>query len=230
MIHVGSDHVRVAGDAQPRPPRHAPGWISTILGLAGPGGRRPSAPWRLEAGCTRALACSLIAIALSGCGYTSVHANAPTQMVLSVEPAPPGIPDPGAAEACVLGARAALDAEGALGGEEAPRLVVRIVRLEETTTGTLLRADRLVGRGSRLVLFGEATLVRRAGEKAETFTARTAEAIADRADAADELRSRDDAVRELARNLGRELALRALGRGDAGTSRDAGGMWYGLAP
>ena len=171
-----------------------------------------------------------LAVALSGCGYTSVHASGPAHAALSVEPAPPGIPDPGAAEACALGARAALNAEGALGGDEAPRLVVKIIRLEETTTGTQIQAGRPQGRGSRLVLFGEATLVRRAGDPPERFSARTAEAVADQPNAANELRSRDDAVRELARNLGRELALRALGRGDAGTGRDTGGMWYGLAP
>ena len=172
----------------------------------------------------------MLALALSACGYTSVHAAGPPHASLSVEPAAPGIPDPGAAEACALGARAALNAEGALGDDTAPRLIVRVTRLEETTTGTAMAGGRPTGRGSRLVLFGEATLVRRAGEAPEKFSARSSEAIADRTDAADELRSRDDAVRELARNLGRELALRALGRPDGGTGRDAGGMWYGLAP
>lgn len=168
------------------------------------------------------------ALLLSGCGYSSVHA--PERARMWVSPGPSAIADPAAAEAVVFGARAALDAEGALAagpsGASGRRLVVRIVALEESTAGIVLSEGRPVGRGSRLVLRGEATLEASPSGGSERWEATVAEAVGPRGDAVAELRSRDDALRELGRNLGGELARRALGT----SGRAPGRMWYGLAP
>jgi hypothetical protein len=176
------------------------------------------------------------ALLLSGCGYSTIQGRAATpEMRLVVVPEAGGYADAAAVEAMVLGARAALSSEGALGEAGSPAVRVRLVRLEESTAGTRLGsvggAETVEGRGSRLVLRGEATLVPAGGGSGpETFTAAVAEPVAFQSTTTAEARSRDDAIREMARILGRELVLRALGRSDGGTGRRAGGMWYGLAP
>jgi hypothetical protein len=174
---------------------------------------------------------------LSGCGYSTVQARPQTaEARLFVVPEAAGYSDAAAVESLVLGARAALSSEGALGEADSPALRVRIVGLDETTAGTRLGSvagggsESPEGRGSRLVLRGEATLGGRGGEPGQRFTASVAEPVAFQSTTTAEARSRDDAIREMARILGRELVLRALGRSDGGTGRRAGGMWYGLAP
>lgn len=180
------------------------------------------------------------AVPVSGCGYSTIQARPNTpEAKLVVVPEQGGLADAAAVESMVLGARAALAAEGALGSadEGSPTLHVRLLRLDESTAGTRLAdeggSERVEGRGSRLVLRGEATLrVAGSGPRAtpQTFEAAVAEPVAFHGSEAAEARSRDDAIREMARILGRELVLRALGRSDGGTGRRAGGMWYGLAP
>lgn len=153
------------------------------------------------------------ALLCTSCGYRSLNANHDTpDSRLAVTPAPLRSPQGFALEAAVAGARLELGRAGALKSSGYPRLVVELVRVDESSAGIAAVADAPLARGSAVsvVVRGWVESSFEATPERDTGDVRRVERVATTAVGADSQRNAQ-AVREAARAAGEALARRVLG-------------------
>ena len=160
----------------------------------------------------------LVLTLLSGCGYRALYA-APDGERLHVALARSLVPDAVASDEVLSGLREQLAREGALaGGGGYPRVEVEVLRIDESADGIAAVRGQPRARATEVGLVARAWLVRSEGASPERDTGDvramdlvgvdTALTLADpRRDALHHA----DAVRAVARRVGKRLAARILG-------------------
>jgi hypothetical protein len=160
-----------------------------------------------------AATCLGIALICTSCGYRSLNAAHDTpESRLSVAPAALAAPEGFALEAAVAGARRELGRAGALKSSGYPRLVVELVRVDETSSGIAALDDRPLARGSVVAVVVRGWVERSAGAERErdTGNVRRVERFSTATPSADSQRHLE-AARAAARAAGGAIARRVLG-------------------
>jgi hypothetical protein len=170
-------------------------------------------------GRARALAlAALVALGLPSCGYRALYADADGER-LHVALSRSLVPDAVASDEVLSGVREELAREGALAaGEGYPRVEVEVLRADESSEGVAAVGGAPRARGTEVGLVVRAWIVRAAGavHERDTGDVRAMDAVGidtregkldPRADAL----HHDDALRAVARRVGRRLAARLLG-------------------
>jgi hypothetical protein len=166
---------------------------------------RPPGTWAAAATFTWSLL-------LAGCGYHAVYAEG-ARKALCVEAAPPRVPDFGAVQAALDGARGELSRLGALGSGY-PCLKVELLRVEEKATGLHAQGGQPRAAGVAVAVTGRGWVERDRGEgrlSRDTGDVRRVarvEAVPELG--ADAVRHRR-AVRAAAEAVGRALAQHVMG-------------------
>jgi len=160
-----------------------------------------------------------LGLLVAGCGYQPLYAT-PGGEALHVHLAKNQVASAMVAEEVVRGAREALLEDGALAsGDGYPRLEIEVLRADELSEG-IMRAPGDVprARATDLAVIARAYVVRHAGAKAELDTGdvRAQDVSAVPGDPSRELWQREDALRSVARRLGKKLAARTLGHPTSG--------------
>jgi len=94
----------------------------------------------------------LWALLTAGCGYHSIYAR-PVAQHLSVQLGQVLVPETAAAQAVASGAREELAAAGVLGaGTDFPRLVLDVIRVDETSRGIHAQAGQPVASGMSIAV------------------------------------------------------------------------------
>ena len=176
------------------------------------------------------LAALLLAAFVPGCGYHALYGG-PDGERLHVALAKNLVADAVAADEVVSGVRDQLAREGALAaGQGYPRIEIEVLRADESSEGVAAVGGAPVARGTEVGLVARAWLVRAKDAPPEhdtgdvhamdVVTIDTREGQIDpRADAL----HHQDALRAVARRVGRRLALRVLGHpiaADEGIGRE----------
>ncbi len=169
---------------------------------------------------TRVLAMAFLALS---CGYRAVHGGSGDRASgLSVVAAPGRAPGQELNVAAVTAAREELAADDALSTESYPRLVIRVVRLDEAASGISVvpapgepGGEQPLGRGSAVGVLGRAWVERSPGGKRiwDSGDVRRVERFGAGSGVSDAVGFRE-AARAAARALGRALARRALGEAE----------------
>ena len=146
---------------------------------------------------------------LAGCGYQPARDVLRSGGPLAVVAGESHVADPLALPEVVQGARAALAREGAL-GEGGGRLRLTVLALDEGSSGIVDRGAPLA-RGVTLTLVARATLEQGGASIDVGEVTLSSSAGAETSGSADVWR-RDDAVRDLARRVGRGLGARAIAK------------------
>jgi hypothetical protein len=153
------------------------------------------------------------ALLCTSCGYRSLNAPHDTsESRLAVAAAPLRSPQGFALEAAIAGARRELGRAGALKSSGYPRLVVELVRVDESSAGIAAVGDEPLARGSAVSVVARGWVEPREGAAAERDTGdvRRVERVASAGVGADTQRNAQ-AVREAARAAGEAVARRVLG-------------------
>jgi hypothetical protein len=149
------------------------------------------------------------------CGYRPAYGGRAVEGErLAVVTAPPLVGDVGAIESVLAGAREELARAGRLrSGDGYPRLVVEVIRLDEVAAGIVAEGASARARGTSVAVAGRAWIERApdAAPARDTGDMQRAERYAPETDLRVEGVRYDQAVRSAGRELGRALALRALG-------------------
>ncbi len=161
---------------------------------------------------------ALVTLALPSCGYRALYADADGER-LHVTLSRSLIPDAVAADEVLQGVREQLAREGALAaGEGYPRVEVEVLRADESSEGVAAVAGQPRARATEVGLVGRAWIVRAQGAVPERDTgdvramdAVTVDTREGRLDPRADALHHDDALRAVARRVGRRLALRLLG-------------------
>ncbi len=165
----------------------------------------------------------VLAVLSLACGYHAVHGGrANGADGLAVVAAPSRAPGQELNVAAVTAAREELAADGALSTAGYPRLVVRVVRLDEAATGISVvpalgepGGEQPLARGSAVGVVGRAWVERSPGGKRiwDSGDVRRVERFGAGTGVPDAVGFRE-AARAAARALGRALARRALGEAE----------------
>ena len=158
---------------------------------------------------------AFVAANLPACGYRSAVMAPSYAGRLAVVAAPFATPHPEAAAAALFGAREELSSAGALGGRPYPRLVIEVVRVDELPAGVSASAAGVpLGRGSDIGVTAHGWIEDEVGAAPshDTGDVRRVETVAQGTDAVQGSVSTAEAVRSAAREAGRAVARRALGR------------------
>jgi hypothetical protein len=161
---------------------------------------------------------ALALLLLASCGYRPLYAE-PEGERLHVVLARSLLADALAADEVVSGARDQLAKEGALApGDGYPRLEIEVLRADESSEGVGAVAGAPRARGTEVGIVARAWVVRAKDVPPERDTgdvhAMSVVALETRAGQLDpraDLLQHEDAVRAVARRVGRRLALRVLG-------------------
>jgi hypothetical protein len=165
-----------------------------------------------------ALALALVLSSSSGCGYRPLYGEAEGER-LHVTLSRSLVADSVATDEVLSGIREELAREGALAaGEGYPRVEVEVLRADESSEGIAAVAGQPRARGTEVGLVARAWLVRAkdAPKERDTGDVRAMDAVTidtregkldPRADAL----HHDDALRAVARRVGKRLAMRLLG-------------------
>jgi hypothetical protein len=154
---------------------------------------------------------------LSGCGYEPVYRGERPSSRLSVQAAPSKVPEVGASQAALAGARAELSRAGVLApGTDFPRVIIELSRVDERSLGIQAASTPNgppLARGSALGVVGRAWVEEAPGAlpSRDTGDMRRAERFAAGEDALHDGRRHDAVLDFAARRLGRALARRILG-------------------
>jgi len=106
---------------------------------------------RVAGTCATSLALLTSAAGPGACGYQPVLSSGEARQGLTVQAAPSLAPDSDALRAALAGARSALGDDGALRpGSGFPRLVIELVRVDQSAAGIVERGDQPASRGTRL--------------------------------------------------------------------------------
>ena len=162
----------------------------------------------------REIATALLCVALLGCGYRPAYGGAAPEQRLSVTAAPAGMSRPEALQGALAGVREELSSAGALRpGSAYPRVVVQVLRVDESSSGIAALGDQPLARGSSVGVLGRAWVEERAGARpaADTGNVRRVVRYASSTDPQVEERRQSDALRAASRELGRALGRRLLG-------------------
>jgi len=170
-------------------------------------------------GARRSWIASLLgSVVLCGCGYRPLYSGKPPEERLSVVASRIGIPRAEAVQSALRGARQELAAAGALStsSDRYPRLVLELVRVDETATGVVAvgaEGDALPqARGSSVAVTGRAWIEARPGERSdETPDLHRVESVASGASSGLDREQNRAAVEAAANRLGRDLARLVLG-------------------
>lgn len=148
----------------------------------------------------------------SGCGYHSAFPAAEADG-LSVEVGLVLVAEPLATQAAASGARAELAAQGALASTSSRRLVVDVLRLDETSRGIHVNAGRPLGSGMSIAVTARGRVfLGQAQEPAiDTGDLRRAVQIAGDLDPRVDSAAYEQALRTAAERAGRAVARAALG-------------------
>lgn len=175
-------------------------FVTSRLGATASAGRRGRLIGLL------AVACVLTA----GCGYRPVYADgAPGYSVVAGHYSTASFE---AVQAAVAGVRSELGSARAL-GDDFPRVVVEIVRVDERSLGVRATDAGPLARGSEVVVVGRALVLESEGAAPSRDTgdlSRTRQYAAGQSASAD-ARARQSAVRDAARSLGKSLGRALLG-------------------
>jgi hypothetical protein len=131
-----------------------------------------------------------------------------------VTAAPFATPHAEAAAEALNGAREELSRSGALSSAAYPRLVVEVVRVDELPAAIGLGGGAApLGRGSNLGVTARGWVESREGgpRESDTGDVRRVETVVQTAEPAQSRLAAADAIRAAARQVGRGIALRALG-------------------
>ena len=160
----------------------------------------------------------LLGLLLASCGYGPVYGGARPDTRLSVHAAPPKIPDVGASQAVLAGARSELSSAGVLASSGGyPRLVIELSRVDERSLGILADSTgndaQPLARGSAIGVVGRAWVEEAPGAapSRDTGDMRRAERFASGLDRVTDSRRDEAAIAAASRRLGRALARRVLG-------------------
>jgi hypothetical protein len=160
----------------------------------------------------------LLLLALAACGYHALYAE-PEGERLHVALARSLVAEAAAADEVLSGAREQLAKEGALAsGDGYPRLEIEVLRADESSEGVSALGGAPLARGTEVGLVARAWIVRAkdAPPERDTGDVHAMDVVAldtqkgqldPRADAL----HHSDALRAVARRVGRRLALRVLG-------------------
>jgi len=157
----------------------------------------------------------LMLVLATGCGYRAAYAPVAEGERLAVVPAPPLVGELDAIESALAGARDELARAGRLrAGEQYPRLVIEVVRLEEVAAGLASDGAGARARGTSIAVAGRAWIEPGPGSppQRDTGDMQRVATYAPEGDLRVEGARYDQATRSAARSLGRALALRVLGR------------------
>lgn len=154
----------------------------------------------------------LCAALTAGCGYHSAFPGTEAER-LSVEIGLVLVAEPLATQAAATGARTELAAAGALGSVGARRLVVDVLRVDETTRGIHVSNGRPLGSGMSIAVTarGRVFLGQAPEPSLDTGDLRRAVQIAGDADPRADSAAYDQALRAAAERAGRAVARAALG-------------------
>ncbi len=170
--------------------------------------------------CTGALAALSLAapLVVASCGYRALYAGEDGER-LHVTLSRSLVADAVAADEVVAGVRDQLAREGALAaGEGYPRVEVEVLRADESSEGVGATGGVPRARGTEVALVARAWVVRApaAAMERDTGDVRAMSAVGvdtreGRPDPRADALHHDDALRAVARRVGRRLALRLLG-------------------
>lgn len=165
--------------------------------------------------------CGLTLCALGpGCGYRAEYGGPAPDQPLTLAAAPASVARADVVQATLAGAREELSSAGALRpGSRYPRVVVEVLRVDESGTGIAVSAsdpELPLARGSSVAVVGRAWVEERAGEAParDTGDIRRVERYAPAADARLESERHSRALRSAARRLGRALGRRLMGHAE----------------
>jgi hypothetical protein len=156
---------------------------------------------------------ALWAAFVSGCGYRAILAPSARQQ-LSVQAGQALVPEAAAVQAALSGARVELAAAGQLGRDgEFPRLLVDVLRVDETSRGTHVQGSQPVAAGMSIAVVVRARIFPGANAEPalDTGDLRRAVQLSGNADPRADSAAYDDALRAAAERAGRAAARAALG-------------------
>lgn len=165
------------------------------------------------------VASMLVVVCCVGCGYRPLYSGTPPEERLSVAASGIAVSRAEAVHAALRGARQELAAASALSAstERYPRLVIELVRVDETATGVVaggVASDPVPqARGSSVAVTGRAWVEQRPGGERtlETADLQRVESVAAGANAGIDREQNRAAVESAANRLGRDLARAVLG-------------------
>jgi hypothetical protein len=154
----------------------------------------------------------------ASCGYHAVYGSGAPAGRLAVVPSGLTVSEPEASQAVLSGARAELARAGVLGAGGYPRLVVEVVRLDETGAGILSPGETPLARGSTVAVVARGWVEERAGDPAarDTGDMRRSTLLAAGADPRRDAAGYRQALRAAGREVGRAVARRILGEPEPG--------------
>jgi hypothetical protein len=153
-------------------------------------------------------------LGLTSCGYRAVYGGADPEQRLAVVASPSRVPNAGALQAVLAGARSELGRAGVLrGGDGYPRLVVDVLRVDEVGTGIAATGDLPLARGAAVAVVGRAWVEPGpdAPSERDTGDTRRSERVTAGSSAAADRLLHDEALDAAGRRLGRALAQRVMG-------------------
>ncbi|MET0795197.1 MAG: hypothetical protein ABW061_27005 [Polyangiaceae bacterium] len=150
-----------------------------------------------------------------GCGYQPLYAH-PAGEHLAVQVGQVMIPEPLAAQSVASGARAELSAAGMLArGSDAPRLVLDVLRVDESSRGIHVQpgGGQPAASGMSVAVTARGRVFRAGASDPELDTGdlRRAVQVAGDADPRADSAAYDEALRDAAERTGRAVARAALG-------------------
>jgi hypothetical protein len=151
---------------------------------------------------------------LGGCGYAPAYDGSRPKQRLAVVAAPHAIPQVSVLHEVMAGAREELSRAGVLTpGSGHPRLVVQVLRVDESSSGVAAVADVPLARGSTVGVVGRAWVEEGPGQEParDSGDLRRVEWISSGATASDDASRHNAALNNAGRRLGRALARRVLG-------------------
>jgi hypothetical protein len=163
-------------------------------------------------------------LSLTGCGYHALHGG-DADARLHVTMVRSHVANAAAADEVVQGVREALARDGALApGDGYPRVEVEVLRADEVSEAIAGGAVP-AARSSSVGIIARGWIVRFPGADAERDTGdlRALDAVAPAVDPRKDLLQHEDALRSVARRLGRRLGARILGHPTAGEEAAGGG-------
>ena len=155
-----------------------------------------------------------LGLILGGCGYAPAYGGARPEQRLTVVASSPGVPQTFVVHEVLAGARDELSRAGVLRpGDHYPRLVVQVLRVDESSAGITAPGDLPRARGSAVGVVARAWVEDspNAERSRDSGDLRRVEWVSSGAAPADDALRYDGALRAAGRRLGQSLARRVLG-------------------